>query len=69
MTETKLVTPGAGRHVVTPAGNPVPQKFRINPADPYWGRMLRDKDIVEVKVDAATTQTVPPVVPQAGDKK
>lgn len=65
MTDTKLVTPGAGRHVVTPAGSPVPPKFRINPADPYWARMLRDQDILEVKSDAVTTQAVA----QAGGQK
>ncbi|KXV50537.1 hypothetical protein AD945_01775 [Gluconobacter albidus] len=43
---TILVAPAQGRRVVTPAGQLVPEKFKVNPADPYWARALRDKDIV-----------------------
>ncbi|WP_429956215.1 DUF2635 domain-containing protein [Gluconobacter japonicus] len=42
---TVLVRPAAGRLVLSPAGQAVPEKFLINPADPYWARALRDGDV------------------------
>lgn len=55
-----LVAPAQGRRVVTPSGQLVPEKFKVNPADPYWARALRDKDIAPVE---ATDPAAKPVVP------
>lgn len=57
-----LVAPAQGRRVVTPSGQLVPEKFKVNPADPYWARALRDKDIVPLD---QPDQAVKPVVPVA----
>ena len=56
---TILVAPAQGRRVVTPSGQLVPEKFKVNPADPYWARALRDGDIVRDDSD----QPVKPVAP------
>ncbi|EHH67565.1 DUF2635 domain-containing protein [Gluconobacter morbifer] len=45
---TILVAPAEGRRVVTPSGQIVPEKFKVNPADPYWARALRAGDISRV---------------------
>jgi len=58
---TILVAPAKGRRVVTPQGVCVPEKFRINPRDPYWARALRDGDLVEAAASDATTSTGPAV--------
>nr|WP_294918290.1 hypothetical protein [uncultured Neokomagataea sp.] len=42
----KTVSAASGRRVVAPDGAPVPEKFQVNPADPYWARMLREGDLV-----------------------
>ncbi|MBF0858799.1 DUF2635 domain-containing protein [Gluconobacter sp. LMG 31484] len=60
-----LVAPAQGRRVVTPSGQLVPEKFKVNPADPYWARALRDGDIVSV--DQAVTPAVPAVVQPVTD--
>lgn len=53
-----LVAPAQGRRVVTPSGQLVPEKFKVNPADPYWARALRDGDIVrDDSVQTATSAT------------
>ncbi|MBR0559499.1 hypothetical protein [Neokomagataea anthophila] len=50
----KTVSAAAGRRVVAPDGTPVPEKFQVNPADPYWARMLREGDLVSE--DTSVTQ-------------
>lgn len=69
MTETKLVMPAKDRHVVSPNGTPVPPKFKVNPADPYWARLLRDRDIVEAADQSTTPAASEPQVVAPGDKK
>ena len=54
---TILVAPAQGRRVVTPSGQLVPEKFKVNPTDPYWARALRDGDII------TADQTTKPAVP------
>lgn len=56
-----LVAPAQGRRVVTPSGQLVPEKFKVNPADPYWARALRDEDIVPVDQPIQTDKSVVPV--------
>ena len=69
MTETKLVMPAKDRHVVSPNGTPVPPKFKVNPADPYWARLLRDRDIEEAQEQSAAPVANGPQVMAPGDKK
>lgn len=61
---TILVAPAQGRRVVTPSGQLVPEKFKVNPADPYWARALRDGDIVRDD-SAQTAASVAPAVAAA----
>ena len=62
---TILVAPAKGRRVVTPQGVCVPEKFRINPRDPYWARALRDGDIVEVDASDAKASAIAAPAPSA----
>nr|WP_294915542.1 hypothetical protein [uncultured Neokomagataea sp.] len=57
----KTVSAAAGRRVVAPDGTPVPEKFQVNPADPYWARMLREGDLVseETPVQATSSHEEP----------
>ena len=62
---TILVAPAKGRRVVTPQGVSVPEKFKINPRDPYWARALRDGDIVEVDASDAKASAIAAPAPSA----
>ena len=66
-----VVTVAAGRVVKDPRGRNVPEKFSVNPDDPFWARRLMSGDVVAVDAKGADDKApaAPATKASASDSK